>query len=303
MIDLECLITRFIDGSIKRIKVRDSNYALEYIKNELKKADKCMTSNPDIKKIYHKYRLGADIMALLNTDKYYHDLSPIRYPELFVMPEEIEDSKSKKHTRKKATIIKKEVEIDWDKAFTCPEINKSLIPKARKIFIKESRKYIAFMELKRRIDEKGLAKNKLTPIGNSISNRSDDFSKGKTNQFNSVPLPIVCKYFMQLAQHPKTKFLTVKEVNFFIDRAFCFDRTIEKLTFHNTSRKQAAIWKLFHRFYEDCASNLKYDSKKKTKQEYVELITSNFNNWGYEQVANNFAIRSKQDWLRIKDLL
>jgi hypothetical protein len=97
--------------------------------------------------------------------------------------------------------------------------------------------------------------------------------------------------------------LTVEEVNLFIDRAFCFNHTIEKLSFHSISRKHGAIWKLFHHFYEDCATNLKYDIKKKAKKEYVELITSNFTNWQFDKVSNNFAIRNEQNWLRIKDLL
>lgn len=147
MIDLEKIIERFIAISIKSIKARDDAYVAEFILNEFSKNDKYITKNKTIKELYHKYLFGDDIISLLNTDKFYNELSKKEYPLLF------ESIKIETKTSKK-----KSNNINWEQ-FEMP-INQKIIveriPMFRKEMIKLFKKYVAYMELKKWIAKNGI---------------------------------------------------------------------------------------------------------------------------------------------------
>ena len=126
--------------------------------------------------------------------------------------------------------------------------------------------------------------------------------KGEENTFNKVPLNKVYKYFLQLAEEPEKPFLTSEEVHNFIDKAFCNNAKIDKLTFSNINKNQSTVWKLFHNFYDDCTTNTLYEANRHVKKKYVKLITDNFTNWDYESVHDNFAKGDSKYWKKLKDL-
>jgi hypothetical protein len=302
MSDLEKTITRFITIQINSIKVRDINYATEYLKKNFENISKYIINNREIKDLYHKYRLGVDILAVLNTDKYYYNLPIASYPTLYEVVESKKENTLKR--KKKKNKDADNIENIFSKGFVAPPeyaIIKEQIPIVRKRLVKLCTKYVAFMELKKWVETKGITKIEVESKKNMDTSFSDDYFNGKTNKFNKMPLELVYKYFMQLAKETPVQFLTEGEVIKFIDRAFCSTTKKEKLTFKNVKRKQGVIWKLFHNFYEDCTTNTIYESTKLSKKKYVELVTLNFDNWNFKSVFDNFANGSSKHWLRIKD--
>lgn len=170
MIDLEKIIERFIAISIKSIKARDEAYVAEFILNEFSKYDKYITKNKTIKELYHKYLFGDDIISLLNTDKFYNELSKDDYPLLF---ESIK--KEMKTSKKKAN------NDNWGQ-FEMPisqNIIVERIPIFRKELIKLFKKHVAYMELKKWIEKNGIS----TPP--SISNFKGK-SKVYPKTFNDI---------------------------------------------------------------------------------------------------------------------
>ena len=302
MIELENIITRFITIKINNIKVRDINYASEYLKKSFENISKYIINNREIKDLYHRYRLGVDILAILNTDKYYYDLPFASYPTLF---EVVENQMENNHKRKKEKNKESDnIENIFSKGFVAPPeytIIKEQIPIVRKGLVKLCTKYIAFMELKKWVETNGIKKIEVEPQKNKDTTFSDNYFEERKNNFNNVPLALVKKYFIQLAKESPAQFLTEDEVLKFIDRAFCSNNKNGKLRFKNANRKQGVIWKLFHNFYEDCTTNTIYETTKQSKKKYVELLTSNFDNWNFKSVFNNFANGSSKRWLRIKD--
>jgi hypothetical protein len=129
-----------------------------------------------------------------------------------------------------------------------------------------------------------------------------EFLKGKTNQFNKAPLELVVNYFMQLAEVQDEPFLSREDVLKFIDKAFCGNNEIELLTLVNTKNKKGSIYKLFHNFFEEC-TKYSYESTNYSKKgDYVKLLTSNFANWKYQTVFDNFSNSDFKPWKKFKEL-
>jgi len=123
----------------------------------------------------------------------------------------------------------------------------------------------------------------------------------KENKFNSVPLSIVIAYFMQLAEARNT-FLTKKEVEGFVNKAFCEGSEGAKIKLSVKRGEQQKVWKLFFNFYSDCTIDFEYETAKQgNKAKYVKLITDNFRNWEYKQVADNFSKSNSKYWKSLKE--
>jgi hypothetical protein len=130
--------------------------------------------------------------------------------------------------------------------------------------------------------------------------------KNEKNTFNKVPLEVVQKYFMQLSENRSSKnsqsYLSGSDIDDFILRAFCGDKKDAKITINCMRKEQLLIWRLFYDFYIDCTTDANFDSSKHKKEEYVKLISDNFNNWAYQSIYNNFSKSDKKKyWKSLKD--
>jgi hypothetical protein len=156
------------------------------------------------------------------------------------------------------------------------------------------KKEIAFLQAE-------IEKTNILNSSEPIENEKNNYFKGKTNQFNKVPLTQVVKYFMQLAEVPDEPFLNRVDVFKFIDKAFCGNNEIEMLTFTNTNRKKGIIWYLFYNFFRECTIDNTYEATKHSKEKYVKLLTSNFGNWTYKDVFANFGISNSKYWKKLSE--
>ena len=132
-------------------------------------------------------------------------------------------------------------------------------------------------------------------------NNEIEYFKGKTNQFNKVPLLQVFRYFMQLVDETENSFLTKEEVIKFIDKAFCGNKSLESITIQNIKGKKSLIQDLFHNFYADCTNDFQYEVTKHSKEKYVKLITDNFTNWEFSKVFKNFPSSKSKYWKRLSE--
>ena len=320
MENLKLIINSFINSNIDSIKSRlnvDAEFVETYIKSELKKWSKFISKNSEIEDLYYNYRLGADVISILNSDKFYYNLPFSNYPTLFnvVNKRKKRVASTDKNLKSKplVPVKKKYSNIDLNELEMPPEfeIQFQEIPKIRKMLTERFIDYACFMELKKHITKNGL-KN-IDGVTSSVVDRKDcvvdssSYFLEKKNNFNHFPLEQVYKYFMQLADSPEDgskhlePFLNQSEVLEFIDRAFCNSNTINKLTFRNTHRKQYLIWKLFYNFFKDSKYSKYSKLYSHNKKKYVMLITSNFDNWDYKIVHDNFSTATSKQWKSIND--
>lgn len=298
-------ITRLIRIKINKIDIPPNpKLVVEKLGIKYEKLSKTVGSNEEIEKLYHKYMLGADIMAILNSDDYFNrGLYYKIYPKFFTLIEPKPNIIQKQKSPKKQTSSSEDIEWNFAEPMPYYEIIPEHIPIFRKVLIKILRRYIFIMEYKRHIDEKGIDKIAITDEKKYLSNvENDKYFAEKKNKFNKVPLEQVCKYFMQLAEIHPIPFLTEQEVLNFIDKAFCGNNKIGILVLNNTNRNKGLIWRLFYDFFYDCCENTIYDTTKQSKKKYVGLITSNFSNWEYKTVFENFSKSDTKMWKRLKDL-
>lgn len=144
----------------------------------------------------------------------------------------------------------------------------------------------------------------------SINSATVDEPKAKPsicteNVFNPpIHIETARKHFIQLAETNSRNgkpFLSVKEVDEFISRAFTGKPFTEKLTI-NERYEKAEVIGLFHLFYKDCDT---YQTRKgkidpnATHKKYIQLLTNHFDNWTFEKVKDNF--RSGGNWKGIND--
>lgn len=141
---LKDLISRFVRVSINSFAPRDKEYALQVLKSEFKWQSKYIDPITEIKDLYHKYRIGADVMEILNSDKFYRNISPKNCPELF---------KLKPGPPTIFYFEDESVEVPNDY-----EIIEGKIQTVKRKFIKLAIKYIAWMEFKRWVEVNGIEK-------------------------------------------------------------------------------------------------------------------------------------------------
>ena len=116
----------------------------------------------------------------------------------------------------------------------------------------------------------------------------------RPNNFNSMKLDEVEKWFIQLAENSSKNgepFLTVQQVAQFIERAFVGNTNMPAPTLNATDREKGKIVGLFHLFYEHCNTHQPKVGKidpLATAERYIRLLTGNLDRWTFDEVKNNF---------------
>jgi hypothetical protein len=123
----------------------------------------------------------------------------------------------------------------------------------------------------------------------------------RPNAFNKhMPLDEVRKWFIQLAESNSKNgnpFLTVEQVEQFIERAFVGIPFTEKLSMNEKPGDKRNVVGLFHLFYTHCMTHKHKTGKidpSATAKKYILLLTDYFSNWTFDEVKDNF--RQAGNW-------
>jgi len=144
------------------------------------------------------------------------------------------------------------------------------------------------------IDVMDIIKNATDLIKDRLKHREDlvDPDYGINKFCSEMPIKIAETHFKRLAifkdKRTGESLLTSEQLNLFIRRAFCGDKTIPKLKF---SRQEyiyrAGIKNEFYSFYQ--LTCLEYFGTRNVRDKYIRLLTENFEGWSYAKVKNNFS--------------
>ncbi|MBK6828944.1 MAG: hypothetical protein IPG86_19760 [Chitinophagaceae bacterium] len=141
--------------------------------------------------------------------------------------------------------------------------------------------------------------DKLSPAGTAPKKENPvDINDQTGNLFcNAMPLQVAIDHFRVFTEQKSTNgkpFLTKKQLNAFIARAFCGQTTIVKQTFNCSSREKLFIVKRFHQLYSLAAG--RYENTTQCTPKYIKLLTDNFTNWNHSAIKHNFGNRVKRNW-------
>jgi hypothetical protein len=159
-IDIELLIKRFIRRKISKLNPRDEDYAIQFLKDEFNKMTKNLAVDKVIESLYQKYRFGYDILEILNDTKFYYTLSFEKYPMLFKIENSVVTA-VQKVKRSSSRIKNKQPNTEQKslEAIQQPPVIKLIeeqIPFVKKVIVRQTKQYIAFMEFKSWIHKNGL---------------------------------------------------------------------------------------------------------------------------------------------------
>ncbi len=183
MNNIELLIKRFIRKEISKLKPRDNAYTTQFINDEFSKLTKYFTKDKVMEGLYHKYRLGFDILEILNNKNFYYDLPHEKYPMLFKVEPSVTVPTSK--VKKKAAKVKSKdgftEPLSLEGMQMPPEITliKEQIPLVQKALIRKAKRYIAIMELKSWVEKNGLISPKIE-FSKFITDNTEDSNKDIT---------------------------------------------------------------------------------------------------------------------------
>ena len=117
-----------------------------------------------------------------------------------------------------------------------------------------------------------------------------------------MPVYIPEKHFYVLVANNSTNgypFLTIEAFKNFIDRAFRGKNNIKKIKLNHTNREYGMIKEVFHRFYSDTC--VEYLGSTHVKDEYVKLLSDNFDNWTFERAGQDFHKSVKKSLYQTKN--
>ncbi|QDK81561.1 hypothetical protein EXU85_24305 [Spirosoma sp. KCTC 42546] len=149
--------------------------------------------------------------------------------------------------------------------------------------------------------------NTLTGVLPRIENSAKDSSEEKTdNKFNDMPLSEVKQWFMQLATRTNKDgqhFLTEDQVWQFINRAFLKNKPDSKKLKVNYGRD--GKWnfvRLFFDYYWHCTTTRRdnlnpLDERPNIRNEYIKLLTDNFEGFNFDEVKKNFSKKIGPAWI------
>ena len=165
MNEIELIIKHFINEEIGKLKPRDKEYTASFLNNELNKLTKYLVKDKVIEGIYHKYRLGFDILEILNNNNFYYNLPYEKFPMLF----KVEPSETIPVTKVKRKSAKVKSKGGFNEPFSLegiqmpPKITLLVeqIPIVKKALIAKAIEYIKIMELKSWIEKNGITKPQL----------------------------------------------------------------------------------------------------------------------------------------------
>lgn len=134
------------------------------------------------------------------------------------------------------------------------------------------------------------------PIHESISFVSKQADAMETNIFcEKMPFNIPIEHFRILTEKQNKnneQFLTQKQFDDFIERAFKGNASIEKQKINFSNREMLKIQYLFYDFFHK--TSFHYFGSIQFKEKYVKLLTENFIGWDYKKVFNNFNTEPKK---------
>lgn len=165
MNDIELLIKRFIRKEISKLKPRDKEYTASFLNDEFSKLTKHFTKDKVMVGLYHKYRLGVDILEILNNKNFYNDLPHGKFPMLFKVEPSVTIPVSK--VKKKSAKVKSNDGFNEPLSLEGMEMPpvitliKEQIPFVQKALVRKAKRYIAIMELKSWIEKNGLISPKI----------------------------------------------------------------------------------------------------------------------------------------------
>lgn len=165
MNEIELEIKCFISEEISKLKPRDKEYTASFLNNELNKLTKYLVKDKVIEGIYHKYRLGIDILEILNNNKFYYDLPYEKFPMLFKVEPSVTIPVSK--VKKKSERVKSKdgfsEPLSLEGMQMPPEITLIVeqIPIVKEALLMKAIEYIKIMELKSWIEKNGITKPQL----------------------------------------------------------------------------------------------------------------------------------------------
>ena len=167
MDDFHNSVSRFISFKLHLISkepIRDKKFAISYIRAQLEK-NEVFFRNKELKGLYEKYLLGADLNEILNNDLFFENLSPSRYPVLY---KDLDFGEFNFELNESSDVKKSEILSGTFPSYDIIESKflRDKIPNVRKAFKKAIRQYIAFMELKKFFDNNEL---ELKPLNNFIN--------------------------------------------------------------------------------------------------------------------------------------
>ncbi len=131
----------------------------------------------------------------------------------------------------------------------------------------------------------------------SIQKNNDQSESKKPEPVNvfckSMPLRIPKDHFKVFTEKNSKNgkpFLTPEQLDAFIDRAFCGNSNILKQKFNQTVGEKLFIQSVFYEFYYKYCFD--YFSTMKCQDNFVRLLTDNFEGWNFKNVKNNFKPRN-----------
>lgn len=120
-------------------------------------------------------------------------------------------------------------------------------------------------------------------------NKTLDYSN-YTNVFNqSMPIEIAVNHFKIFTEKNSKNgkpFLTEKQLDIFIKKAFCGFSNLEKQEFNMAPKGESTLIKYrFREFYENY---YQYFGTGQVLDKFIELLTDNFVGWNFKNVKSNF---------------
>ena len=121
--------------------------------------------------------------------------------------------------------------------------------------------------------------------------------KSETNYFcKSMPLNIAREHFKVFADKKSKNgnpFLTVEQLNLFIDRAFCGKNNLPKQKFNQAPKgEKLLIQTVFYEFYNQYC--FEYFNTMQCQEDFIKLLTENFEGWDFKNVQENFTPKTKK---------
>lgn len=128
--------------------------------------------------------------------------------------------------------------------------------------------------------------------------RQETISENLGNSFcQTMPIGFAIdhfKVFVNCKSKNGEPFLSQKQFDNFINRAFHNKTDIPKERFNCGPREKLFILKRFYEFYQKGAAD--YEGTGQCRDKYIKLISDNFQNWSFTGIKNNFGNKVERNW-------
>jgi hypothetical protein len=157
---LNNIVLRFIRSKLFNVNPVDEEYAKDFVKGEYDKFLKCIIENKLLNKLYHQYKLGIDVLEIVEDDSFYRNSTFKEFPTLFyAQPIENHLQNEEKFS------IQSKLNDGFEQVFPldglAPPPNYKFmedeLPKVKAEFIALVKRYIILLELKNWIEKNGFS--------------------------------------------------------------------------------------------------------------------------------------------------